>query len=36
MWNEVFLDVWTQLQEGILAGMVEWLSALFGSFLPGA
>ena len=36
MWNDIFLQVWGQLQEGIVASLVEWVNALFGSFLPGA
>jgi len=36
MWNDIFAQVWAQLQEGVVAGLVEWISALFGSVLPGA
>jgi len=36
MWNDIFLQVWGQLQEGLVASLVELFSALFDSFLPGA
>ncbi len=36
MWNQIFLEVWTQVQEGIVASLVDLINALFGSFLPGA
>lgn len=36
MFGSIWQDVCTQLQASIVATIVEWVTSLFGSVLPGA
>jgi hypothetical protein len=36
MYGQIYEQVWAQLQDGIVASLVAWITSLFGAFLPGA